>query len=502
MADSVLKEFLRRSTEERLRLAASGTGGRDLAAYLGKPAYEEYLKLARQVVTNSGQKHLAPMPVPNLIFIPGVMGSLLHSPTLGGVWWIDLRSLNHIDRLALDPSGERDSDQSYEITPFTVDTTYEPFLAALNLSKNFRHITYPYDWRKPLYLSADGLRKTVIDLYKSNNEKPVHVVAHSMGGLLLRATLMKHYGELGNKLGRIVFIGTPHYGSPAIASYLKNHLWGFDKLALLGLYLSRETFRSMWGVLSLLPAPRGIYPGTRNGDNNPWQSGDEDDPYVHPCANFDLYDAGAWKLELDTQQSQLGLVETQQQHRLQDALDHVSNFHKELYDSHWKIGWEIRRRMAVIAGVGVKTLYRLAYGRRGLGLWESMDKVKDSIRNDPHRQGDGRVPLASAELEDVGDVRYVNGVHGELPMIPQVYEDVFRWLSKEEMRLPRSPSQVSSKHLGVREFEQLSSSLGHDPLTGDVDLWRSDVLNDEQLAQLRDRLTRGELPDFIKVKLM
>ena len=29
-------------------------------------------------------------------------------------------------------------------------------------------------------------------------------------------------------------------------------------MALLGLYLDRETFRSLWGVLGMLPAPRGI----------------------------------------------------------------------------------------------------------------------------------------------------------------------------------------------------------------------------------------------------
>ena len=502
MSENVLTQFLTSSTEQRFRLVASGKGGPEIAAYLGTPIYEEYLKLATRVMNNLDEKHLASAPAPNLIFIPGVMGSLLHSRRLGGVWWIDLRTLGHIDNLALDASGERDSDQSYEITPFTVDTTYEPFLAAINLSKKFRHVNYPYDWRKPFHLSAEGLKDTVIDLY-SHNQKPVHIVAHSMGGLLVRATLMKHYEVLRNKLGRIIFIGTPHYGSPAIASYLKNHLWGFDKLALLGaFYLSRETFRSMWGVLSLLPAPRGIYPGTREGDDNPWLSDDQDDSYVHPCANFDLYNADAWKLELDAHQSQLGLVELRQKQRLQSALDHVSNFHRELYDSHWRIGREMRQRMAVIAGVGVKTLYRMAYRRGFRGLWEDMEKVKDDIRNDPHRQGDGRVPLASAELEDVGDVRYVNGVHGELPMIPAVYEDVLRWLAEEEMMLPKTPSQAGSKHLGVSEFQQLSSSLGHDLVTDDIDLWKSDGPNDEQLAQMSVQLIRGELPDFIKVRLL
>ena len=52
--------------------------------------------------------------------------------------------------------------------------------------------------------------------------------------------------DLWNVVGQIVFVGTPHYGSPAIMGYLKNHFWGFELLALLGRYLSRATFQTMW----------------------------------------------------------------------------------------------------------------------------------------------------------------------------------------------------------------------------------------------------------------
>ena len=48
--------------------------------------------------------------------------------------------------------------------------------------------------------------------------------------MLIRVALMIHGEELWSRLGRIVFVGTPHYGSPAIGGYLKNHFWGFDML--------------------------------------------------------------------------------------------------------------------------------------------------------------------------------------------------------------------------------------------------------------------------------
>ena len=37
-------------------------------------------------------------------------------------------------------------------------------------------------------------------------------------------------------------------GRQLLQGYLKNHLWGFDLMVLLGKYLSRETFRSFWGI--------------------------------------------------------------------------------------------------------------------------------------------------------------------------------------------------------------------------------------------------------------
>jgi len=86
---------------------------------------------------------------------------------------------------------------------------------------------------------------------------------------MIRTALRLHGDELWPVVGKIVFIATPHYGSTSIAGYLKNHLWGWEELAVVGAFLSRETFRSLWGPLSLLPAPPGIYPGTRNGEAYP-----------------------------------------------------------------------------------------------------------------------------------------------------------------------------------------------------------------------------------------
>ena len=43
----------------------------------------------------------------------------------------------------------------------------------------------------------------------------------------------------------------------------------------------------------------------------------------HPCANFDMYDAAAWKLNLNASETV----------KLQNILDEVKQFHTDLY--HW-----------------------------------------------------------------------------------------------------------------------------------------------------------------------
>ncbi|MFG2127079.1 lipase family alpha/beta hydrolase [Streptomyces sp. NPDC048751] len=273
------------------------------------------------------------------------MGSTLASSGLGGIWWLDIRSRNRIDSLALAPDGQSDAHPSFKILSVAVDASYEGFLFAAEKRRDIQHLTFPYDWRKPFHHSADALHQALLAAHEANHHKtPINIVAHSMGGLAVRTALMRH-PDMWNLIGKIVFLGTPHYGAPAIGGYLKNHLWGHDFLTLLGRYLSRDTFRSLSGVLNLLPAPVGVYPATDAKDAA---------EYDHPCTNFDPYEAEAWHLQLD---------HTQELH-LQSLLDAAARHHSDLHAWHRALDQRQRDRMAVIAGTGFKTLFRLAYNKR------------------------------------------------------------------------------------------------------------------------------------------
>lgn len=469
MADT-WSSFLGGSFTQRLRMIEDGRHTAELRDRLGPDAYAQYRRFAAAL----DARHLGDVPA-NLVFVPGVMGSLLSSDGYGGVWWLDIRSRKHINDLRLAPDGRGDADPHARIKPFAVDLSYEGFFAGVYATPMFRHEAFAYDWRKPLALSTQRFADHVVRVSAESGGRPVHVVAHSMGGLMVRAALAAH-PQLWSRIDRIVFIGTPHYGAPAIAGYLKHHLWGWDALALLGRYLDRATFRSLWGVLSLMPAPPGVYPGTRDAP-----SGDG-----HPCANFDLYDVGAWHLKLDPEAAD----------RLQRALDAARAQHQELYHAHLGLDQERRDRMAVIAGVGYRTLFRTAYKPAFGWGWEQMDRVTTRRPGDPHREGDGRVPLASAQLEYAGETRYVRGEHGRLPSIPAVYADVFRFLAGRSMRLPRTPQEALARHLGG---DGTADAAGDDADPGYLDFAPP---GQADLDALDHALGNGQLPSFQQVRLL
>lgn len=493
MSSTVIQDFLAAHTDQRMRTIREGAHDAELRAYFGEAAWEEYRVLADGWKADG--EHLDWDSPPNVVFVPGVMGSMLKGKHRPGIWWFDVRTRARLDDMALAPDGSVSADPANEVEPAAADPSYDPFIVAALAQADLGFRTFAYDWRKSLERSTDGLRALIEQCYKENGGQPVHLVAHSMGGLMVRATLMAHGDTLWPILGRIVFIATPHYGSGAIAGYLKNHFWGWELLTLLGRYLSRATFRSMWGVLGMLPAPASIYPGTRPNDPHPWAGGDPDDPYRHPCVNFDLYHAGNWKLEL----------EPGEEPRLQTVLDAAADFHRRMHEHHASLLQDQRDRMLMIAGVGYKTLFRLAYERHFFGLWERADKTTSRVPGNPHREDDGRVPVASARLDDV-QIRYARGVHGELQNIPAVWQDAFNFLRGNALQLPDTmEGAASEEHLsgGDRSPAPHVDGSARAGVTGkdDPGYWRPDEPAGAVIDALDLDVEQGKIPEFALIKI-
>jgi pimeloyl-ACP methyl ester carboxylesterase len=460
-----LTDFRTADWDEQVSMLANEEIAQEVEAWIGSVAFAELRQLS------SGGRHLAGGKR-NLIVVPGVMGSMLQSSGEAGIWWVDmLRARDKLNSLALAPDGLTDLLPGVEIEPCALDLSYAPMRQAIAQSGYFGgSIQFPYDWRKPLAASAARLRDLIIKVYQDYGES-VHLVGHSMGGLMIRITLMMYGDDLWSKVGKIVFIATPHYGSPSIAGYLKNHLWGFEQLAVIGAFLSRDTLRTLWGVLSLLPAPVPIYPGARNSG-------------PHPCANFDLYDAGAYRLGLDAAATL----------RLQRALDAARKFYADLFNWHSNdLSPTQRGKMLQICGVGRKTLFRLEVKPGWLGLWEDVDKITNRTESDPHRDGDGRVPLASAELEKI-ELRYIKGTHGSLQNMPAVVGDVVAWITEQPLSLPDSASGALRGHLSGERTSMaphLDGSAEFSPHDDEYDRYRD--FSESQIRELVADWQAGKL---------
>jgi hypothetical protein len=472
-AAHTLEEFLAADTDVRFRWVRRGeVDSRELRRYFGDDGFDRYAELAAGV-----SDHLSG-PLTNLIFVPGVMGSLLHNEALGGVWWLDGAHPQRIAGLRLSADGASDFTAGHEIRPFSVHAIYDPFRRAILADDRFRHRAYPYDWRKSIRRSSAGLRKLIEDVYAENGGHPVHLATHSMGGLIVRAMLTWDAdGELWSKIGRIVFVATPHFGSPAIAGYLKNHLWGLESLAALGVFLTRETFRSMWGVLGLLPAPRDIYPSPdlSTVDQNPLH-------YAHPCVNFDLYRASEWRLGLSAEDEQ----------QLQTILDHAAETHRALTAAHRAMRNRYDRMLS-IAGAGYRSLFRLE-NSDGAFSWRASRREFGRIAGHPHRDGDGRVPLASSQLPGVRTL-YVRGAHDTLFDLLAVQTTILDWLAGEdESPLAETVDGIyASAHLAADSPVQFADD--------DPGWWKEDT-DAVAVADLLARIHQGHAPEFTRVRIL
>jgi len=135
-----------------------------------------------------------PEPV---ILIPGIMGSW----NVSGKWELD--PILH-----------------------TYDNLWEALkLAGYEEGKTL--FAFPYEWRQDNTLTAYQLKRKIDEVKQISQSNKVDIVTHSMGGLVARAYAESDY--YGNDIDQLVFLGTPHKGSPK--SYLTwEGAGGFDSI--------------------------------------------------------------------------------------------------------------------------------------------------------------------------------------------------------------------------------------------------------------------------------
>ena len=237
-----------------------------LRAHLGDERYQRMHSMAlKRKVTRAA----AATRKGNVVVIHGIMGAEL-SVSSGGpgdlTWVSAFRILRGwLDRLRLSDDGRSDANPKFTVAATGIMKRYygEMLLA---LSDNWNVKDFYFDWRKDLDLAADSLNAKLGGSF--DDGAPVHIVAHSMGGLVARTFIKKYssrwrtmWDDKGNGRagGRLIMLGTPNHGSFAIPQVITGLESLVRKLAKLDLRHDRqellETFNSFVGSYQMLPSP-------------------------------------------------------------------------------------------------------------------------------------------------------------------------------------------------------------------------------------------------------
>src|SRR3989344_1077122 len=93
--------------------------------------------------------------------------------------------------------------------------TYDDLIATLDQNGYGLGVdlfTFPYEWRDPNSINANLLKDKITEVKNICNCDKVDLVAHSMGGLVAREYIQS--GQYQDDVDQVIFLGTPHKGSP------------------------------------------------------------------------------------------------------------------------------------------------------------------------------------------------------------------------------------------------------------------------------------------------
>jgi hypothetical protein len=198
---------------------------------------------------------------PVLVVLPGIMGSELALPKgdgSGELVWLSMAAMldGSLEHLALD---EADLLRASGL----LAASYERLL--VGAQSRFRVVAVPFDWRRPIAESGALLRERLlrIDEALADATQPIHLLVHSMGGLVARQALYVDeagralWGRLKPRGSRLVMLGTPNKGSYAPAMLLLRQYPLASMLALMARKVSDKDMARFGagfpGLLQMLP---------------------------------------------------------------------------------------------------------------------------------------------------------------------------------------------------------------------------------------------------------
>lgn len=420
MNERQIIEELERATPEQFAELLRTAGPREekvYRLYLGDARFERLRDRAELVPRTRGDQQTSG----NVVVVHGIMGGELSviEPKDRDRVWVNLFRIafGKLALLKLAPDGRTGARAQVEATGI-LKRYYGDLI--LDLRNRWRTEAYWYDWRRPLEDAADQLARRIGEWFPAG--EPVHFVAHSMGGLVVRLFAARHR-KLWNSLrdaqlqrgGRLVMLGTPNRGSFDIPRAITGRdktvqkLERFDrKNNMAELLAILNTFP---GTYQLLPAP-DAKPGTDN-----------------------LYNTAIWPRIAAVSAAHLSTA---------------ANMHKTLATT---IDPE---RLVYVAGANQKT-------------FSSVKDYSDLLnaKYEETLNGDGRVTHELGLLPGV-TTYYIDEEHGALSQnetILRALDDLLQTGTTTQLstKPPRDraagPSKVPADHAEVARFEAMSARL-------------------------------------------
>jgi hypothetical protein len=371
----------------RALLQLSPPGRSQLEARLGTCTVDRMMRTSRGVRAPSQGR---------VVVLHGIMGgrlSTIDERNDEDHVWINYFRLvaGRIGRFALDQHAQP-ADARWRVVTSGLLDEYLPLV--LELSQRWQVLPVAFDWRLDIDRSAERLDS---EIRRWAGGEPVHIVAHSMGGLVARRFMQRFPGTWATmqdadglkRGGRLVMLGTPNRGSFAIAFVLT----GMEKLVR---WLERfDLQHDMGELLDII----NTFPGSYQMLPTPELAFQDD--------RLRLYDSATWG-GFPVPQAYLDLGR-----RFQQELHAVQDPHRLLY----------------VAGYGQPTPYRIRVDQPGrFSYQETLD-------------GDGRVPHELGLLPQV-PTWWVEEVHGDLPANEHVMAALHDLLATGETRQLESARPV------------------------------------------------------------
>ena len=320
-----------------------------------------------------GEPEPADNTLPVLVYLPGIMGS--HLAADGNRIWLDPLDLarGRLARIAMGSSKVVREDG-------LVGLAYGKL--ADHLDASHRVIRHDYDWRQPIRALGVALARVLRAALQAHPDQPVRILAHSMGGLVVRAafaadkTLWRDL--VARPGGRLLMLGTPNHGSHLFVETLLGQSDTIRTLARMDLKKDLQAVLDIVagfpGAVHLLPAP-----------------GFEDTAGV---AEKDYYRAGVWA-ELAAINNDFWFGKRLAGKPAQAVLDEAAAFWRELADTRWVD--EAPDRVAYVFGQADNTPCGILIQTEG-------GKPKSILmRGTAH--GDGSVTWKSGRIPNLPDER-------------------------------------------------------------------------------------------------